>query len=214
MANRLPSTSIMRDNLRRLYAVANDGERLQGASWYADAHGIMRDWSKSYAVSVETAACVTAAVSPQCEWTRNLIIADDILAERPVSVGGALHANIAKARIILNDTKGVGAFPVSTVMKAVFPSGPKVNAFARNLAGDETAVTIDAHAYQAAVNNPVDSRSIKPNIYTQIADVYRSTAEELGMSPARFQATIWLVWKRLYPRKEKNRIAREQRQSE
>jgi len=79
----------MAANVLTVYTQASQGARYDGERWYPDARRIMREWSTHYGYSVATCAAVTAAVSPQVEWTRNLIIADDILANRPISIGGA-----------------------------------------------------------------------------------------------------------------------------
>jgi len=205
----------MRANLLRRYALASESDMVTGRAWYGTARDIIDDWARAYHVSRETAACVTAAISPQCEWTRNLIIADDILAGRNPSVGGSLPRNVDKARAILG-TMGDRSFDVQQVMSTAFPAGPKVNAFARNLAGDESAVTVDTHAAQAAVNDPTAfTNGVKPAVYRIIAEVYQAAAAEVGITPAQFQAVIWTAWKRLYPRESKKAAMRlKQREAE
>jgi len=205
---KIQTTDNLRANLLSVYRQATAAEAQQGSQWYAEAHAIMREWSETYGVSLQTAACVTAALSPQCEWTRNLIIADDILAGRNPSVGGALHLNIKKAQS-LRDTLGsniLDSNDISLAMLTAFPSGPKVNAFARNLAGDTEAVTVDAHAAQAAFGSPLAITAVRPTLYRIIAEAYTSLAHELNISPCVLQATVWVVWKRLYPRTEKQRL--------
>ena len=209
---KLPSINVMKANLVSVYEQATSAERQQGERWYSEAHNIMREWSKAYNVSAACAACVTAAISPQCDWSRNLIIADDILAGRNPSVGGALHLNIDKARA-LQDTIGnvrLGSDDIGAVMHGAFAHGPKVNAFARNLAGDTHAVTIDAHAAQAALGATAVS-VVRENQYSAYVEAYRSLAADLEIAPCILQATIWLVWKRLYPRTTKQRLNRERR---
>ncbi len=90
-------TARMRRNLTKLYREASASDIAQGLAWYPTARGIVADWSAHYGYSIQTIACVVAALSPQCEWKRNLIAADDILARRPVSVAGPLPANVRKA---------------------------------------------------------------------------------------------------------------------
>lgn len=163
-----------------------------GSVWYDDAHRIMREWSDSYGFSIATCAAVTAAISPQCEWPRNLIIADDILADRAVSVGGALHSNIDKARRLRANRE--------SDTRTVFKSGPKVYNFSRNLAGDYRAVTVDTHATQAALNSIDVTVGLTAVRYDAFATAYLNAADKVGVEPAVFQAIIWHTWKRLYPR--------------
>lgn len=183
----------MTRNLVTLYRRKSTIEDVQlGRAWYDDAHRIMCEWSDTYGYSIATCAAVTAAISPQCEWPRNLIIADDILADRAVSVGGALHTNIAKARA-LRDTRG-------TDTRTVFKSGPKVYNFSRNLAGDYSAVTVDTHATQAALRDVEITVGLNAAKYDAFADAYLLASRRVGIAPAIFQAVIWHTWKRLYPR--------------
>jgi hypothetical protein len=160
----------------------------------------MHEWSKAYGVSVETAACVTAALSPQVEWTRNLIVADDILAGRYPSIGGCLPANIRKAYRLLEMSAKVED------MLTVFPFGPKVNCFAANLAGDDSLITIDGHAAQAALDDPRFVKPLKWSHYGDFALAYASAALALGVRPSAFQAVIWLAWRERYPRVVKRNI--------
>jgi hypothetical protein len=197
----------LRANLLFVYRQAMPIEREQGANWYREAQSIMRQWAEEYGVSVETASCVTAALSPQISWPVNLIVANDLLAGRSPSVGGCLFANIRKA-IHLRDTLGQSHYPVGLAMRTAYPYGPKVNAFARNLSGDMDAVTIDGHTVQAALLDPTWTKAIHQTRYAIISDVYSQLAHELGLTPAVFQATIWLVWKRLIPSADKRALTK------
>lgn len=185
-------------NLLAVYANAPQAARVDGARWYPDARRIVREWSETYALPLATVACVTAAISPQCEWSRNLIIADDVLASRAVSVGGALPVNVTKARAILQDA------PTSTLaMLRYFPSGPKVNSFAANLAGDDVLVTVDTHALQAAFGDVTVTRTLKWPAYTVLAECYASAALRVGLAGPTFQAIVWHAWKLAHPRVSK-----------
>ena len=198
----------MRRNLRTLYRRhATKADIAQGTAWYPAARHIMADWSASYSVSVETAAAVTAALSPQCAWGRNLIAADDVLAQRAVSVAGLLQANIRKARRLLEDTR---EYPtLADRMFAYFPYGPKVNSFACNLAGADSVVTIDTHAAQAALSD-VQFDVIRGWLqYALFTQAYTDVALSFGLAPCSFQASVWLIWKRLHPAAAKRNARRQ-----
>lgn len=190
----------MVDNLIRLHgeATAADGEA--GAMWYPNAHKIVCEWANTFSLPIATVAAVVAAISPQVEWSRNLIIADDILSERPPSIGGALHLNLRKAERIRRER--------ITDTRVCFASGPKVHNFSLNLAGNFSVVTVDAHAAQAALDDPTFSAGLKPTTYTLIAECYQTAARTLGCEPATLQAILWLTWKRLYPAAEKRALQR------
>lgn len=188
-------------NLIRLYRDdVTESERAAGRVWYPNATAIMREWSDTYSLPLATVASVTAALSPQLEWTRNLVIADDVLAQREPSIGGALFSNIEKATKIR----------AGSTIAQVFKAAPKVASFAVNLAGDyDHAVTVDTHAAQAAVASPLANVRLTIPAYSAFVDAYTRAAYMAGLPPAYFQATIWLAWKRMHPAAVK-RVARRQ----
>lgn len=179
------------NNLVLLYRHKTAADMSLGLAWYPQAHAIMLEWAHTYSYSIATVACVTAAISPQCSWERNLIIADDILAGRAVSIGGALHSNIRKAERIRNDRAGQ--------ITPYFPQGPKVASFACNLAGDSSIVTVDTHAMQAGLADVKADYRLPWKPYAVFAECYRLAAYRVKVAPADFQAIIWHTWKRLNP---------------
>jgi hypothetical protein len=187
-------------NLVALYATALPVDKVLGEQWYPKARAIVSQWAEHYGQSVETVACVVAALSPQNNWPTNLIQADDILANRPVSIGG-IRANIDKAERILRDRA------IRTI--EYFPQGPKVASFAINLSGDDTAVTVDTHAMQAALANVQSTYTLKWQPYICFATAYEIAANRVGRLSAEFQAIIWHTWKRVHPPQAK-RNARQQ----
>ncbi len=190
----------MEQNLLRLWRDRTDADHISGTEWYPKARRIVTEWASHYGYSTDTVACVIAAISPQCDWERNLIIADDVLAERPPSIGG-IRSNVDKADFV--------PLTVSERMFHYFPGGPKVNSFAHNLAGYDNVVTIDTHAMQAALNNPIAKYTLKWLPYGEIAKAYVSVAGMLNVPPATFQAIVWCAWKRLYPAVSKRQLIRE-----
>jgi hypothetical protein len=192
-------------NLIRLYHKATDADVVQGIAWYPEARRIVCEWATTYCYHDDTVAGVIAALSPQMEWTRNLICADDILAGRPPSVLG-LRSNIAKARLMRDSNPSES---LSTRMMRLFPSGPKVNSFALNLAGDNSVVTVDTHAMQAGLNNVMARYTLPWRPYRVFAECYARAAVSVAESPATFQAIIWHAWKRFYPRGVKNQLRKQ-----
>lgn len=182
-------------NLLRLYHQATDADIVQGIAWYPEARRIVCEWGTTYCFHDDTVAGVIAALSPQQEWSRNLIMADDILAGRPPSVLG-LRSNIIKARL-MRDSNPLEN--LSTRMLRLFPGGPKVNSFALNLAGDNSVVTVDTHAMQAGLNDVTARYTLKWAPYRVFAECYARAAVMVSRPPAEFQAIIWHAWKRLYP---------------
>lgn len=190
-------------NLRKLYLASSDADKREGMAWYPTAEAGARVWAERTGVDSRTVASVIAAISPQCDWTSNLRIAFELLAGQALVTGGALRANVDKARAILR----AGAITPDGHFKAA----PKVSAFAQNLMGNGARVTIDSHAVQAALNNPLWSKSFHPRIYTIFADAYTDVARELGLRPCDFQAVIWCAWKRRHTTSDKKRMLARQR---
>ena len=189
------------NNLVRLYESASPTARADGALWYPRARAIVDEWSAHYGVPRNTVAMVIAALSPQVEWSRNLIMSDDVLAQRPLSVRGAFIRNEMKARQIREDRSE----HLSTLM-TLFPQGPKVNSFAWNLAGHDTIVTVDTHAVQAALDDPTTTVTLRWAPYKVFAECYATAAARVGLSAAAFQAVCWLAWKERYPRMRKHAL--------
>lgn len=178
-------------NLLRVFHRRELSDSASGLLWYPKAQAIVRGWADTYGYSIATTASVIAAISPQCGWAQNLIIADDILAGRAPSIGGALLANVRKAQIIRDGR-------LSNTL-ATFPHGPKVASFAANLAGDDYRVTVDTHGAQAALDNVKATVWLKWTPYAVFAECYARAAKHLKIAPAHFQAIIWHVWKREHP---------------
>lgn len=188
------------DNLVKLYGSAEIVDKVLGQAWYPKARVIVAEWSETYDLSAATVACVIAALSPQNEWSRNLIQADDILANRQVSIGG-IRANIDKAtRIYLDRAESTLAY---------FPQGPKVASFALNLAGNDTAVTVDTHAMQAAIGDVTANYRLPWAPYMCFASAYEIAANRVNRPAAEFQAIIWHTWKRMHPPQAKRNARRQ-----
>lgn len=200
----LPHHRTMTANLKRLYRRATPEDIAGGIAWYPEARRIVAEWSTHYGYDASTVACVIAAISPQVSWERNLIIADDILAGRPPSIG-AIRQNVAKAQRLRD---GAPISEVTARMAAVFPYGPKVTCFAANLAGDDNVVTVDTHAAQAAIGDPTLYPPLKWNRYAQIATAFVDASGATPHPPAAFQAILWLAWRRLFPAAHKRSIKR------
>jgi len=188
-------------NLGTVYAQTTTADIEDGRMWYPTARKIVTEWSTHYGIPQATVACVVAAVSPKCAWERNLVIADDILTDRAISIGGALRANVVKARRILQDQ--------ATSTLGYFPYGPKVYNFALALQGSDGVVVVDTHGIQAALNNPKATVRLKWTSYHVFSEAYRQAASFAHRPSADFQAIVWHVWKRLYPRMAKYHLRKQ-----
>ena len=150
-----------------------------GARWYDEAGDLATNLGASSGMGVEMAATVIAHLSPRTTWARNVTGAVTLLVygER---ADGLIGANFDRAVAALDS-----ADPISTL------NGPKTNAFARNIAGDREAVTVDVWAMRVVdLDETLLSRK---GAYDAVAHAYRLAARRRGVDPATMQATTWIV---------------------
>jgi hypothetical protein len=70
--------------------------------------------------------------------------------------------------------------------------GLKTNAFARAIAGDEDAVTIDVWMCYAA---GLDTNAPNKTQYRELSEAVRVIASEMKMTPRVMQALIWIIYR-------------------
>jgi len=188
-------------NLLTTYSQATPENLIAGRAWYPRSYAGVQAWAAHYGRTDANVAAIIAAVSPQCSWEDNLLIANDILQSSGQPRGGALLGNVVKAERIrdegIEDTR------------LVFPVGPKVWNFSRNLAGEwQRAVTVDTHMVQVTFGSPTANRTLKWAAYDAVACAIKRAAAEADEIPAHFQAITWLTWKQMYPRIVKRELRR------
>lgn len=160
----------------------SDEEIVKARNWYADAQALALSFSREFGVTLEIAASVIAATSPRTIWSFNVKHARAILAGEDAP-SGSLGTNDARGRACLTlGFDGLG-------------NGPKVNAFARNIAGDLHAVTVDMWALMAAMGDVygVPKFLARRGAYESISHAYRDAADQYGVKPAEMQAIVWVA---------------------
>jgi hypothetical protein len=173
-------------SLLDVYAATTPETRADGGLWYARGRRFALYVARTYHVSLEQAAGVTAALSPRKPWRENkrlAILSCKAHAANMKPGDVALHtlANVRKAWAILD-----GVAPLDVL------GGAKVRAFYRNLTGDLSAVTVDAWAMRAA--DGVDPKGTPtPDLYAAYAVAYTVAASVVGLAPAVFQAVVWIA---------------------
>lgn len=148
-----------------------------GINWYPVARRTVAEMATKYGVTHRCAAGVVAALSPRLHWSRNITVADMVLA-REENVPGCFRANLRKARAIRE-----GAKP-SRVL-----SGPKVRAFYRALVGDDSAAVIDVWTVRAAGW----VTSLTEQAYAKVARALEIAASKVRTSVAALQAVAWVA---------------------
>jgi hypothetical protein len=175
------------------YEAATPAERVEGRSWYDTARGVAVELDKD---DPTRAAAVIAVLSPMIHWDRNVQLAADAYAGRPL---GCLKRNAEKAMAIVN-----GGDPEEIV------SGSKVRAFWRAIADptDPRSIVIDRHAIDVAFGEVMDNERRgkilgKRGAYGQVADRYVYATEIINerfgvnLTPVQVQATTWVAWRRM-----------------
>ena len=189
-------------------ALAGAGKR----GWYADSRAAI---VAQYGGDAPRFAALLAALSPQCSVGTNLYNARNtfgnwIQAGRP-------QTRVAILRIMADSVQGsnksasiLPAWINNAVRaltcenpEALTLSGPKVNAFMRNLQGDTGAVTLDAwmarfaglDAKRLGGSGRINQRNA---LYLAYSAKIRAAAKLLGWAPAEVQESIWSWTKAAY----------------
>lgn len=153
----------------------------QATMWYADAellaHDVMRIIrERGIDCNLEQSASIVSSFSPRQRWSRNVVQALEF------AHGGqpaGLKNNLRMAQYSL--VQGFDAL-----------NGLKTNAFARAIAGDDSAVTIDVWMCKAA---GLDTNAPNKTQYSELSQAVVDVANKLGLTPRVTQALIWIVFR-------------------
>lgn len=157
-----------------LVAKAKFGQIEQASKWYIDAEKVAHEVARNLNSDLEVGASVVSAFSPRERWTTNVAKAIAFsLGEKPVG----LPNNLKMAEKALS--LGYDAL-----------KGQKTNAFARAIAGDETAVVIDVWMLRAL---GIEKKTPTQTQYVEMARAVKKVAAEYGMTPRAMQALIWII---------------------
>jgi hypothetical protein len=167
---------------RQIVKSAKASQIEQATQWYADAEDVAHEIVDIYKtrgmdVSLEQAASIVSAFSPRQRWSTNVRQAlrfahgDDTMR--------CLPNNLKMAQRALEI--GFDAL-----------NGKKTNSFARNIAGDENAITIDIWMMRSA---GLTKDSPNKTDYSQLSEAIEKIAQETAMTPRTIQALIWVVYR-------------------
>lgn len=167
---------------RQIVAQAKPSQIEQATQWYADAelvaHEIVDIYkSRDMEVSLEQAASIVSAFSPRQRWSVN--VRQALRFAHGDETMRCLPNNLKMAKSALEN--GFDAL-----------NGKKTNSFARNIAGDENAVTIDIWMLRSA---GLTKDSPNKTDYTQLSQAIEKIAQETAMTPRTVQALVWIVYR-------------------
>lgn len=166
---------------REIVSLATPAQIELAVQWYADAellaHDVVRIFrERGVECNLENAASVISAFSPRQRWSRNVVQALEF------AHGGepaGLKNNLRMAQYAM--TLGFDAL-----------KGMKTNNFARAIAGDENAVTIDVWMMKAA---GMTTDSPNKTQYRELESAVNVIASEIGLTPRSTQALIWIIFR-------------------
>jgi len=194
-------------NIIAVYALATSGERVIGCEWYNRANRVAATIAAEHGISLEAAAGVIAALSPNNRWERNIVDAENVI--RAYSIGGAEEAAHVKVctygKMRAKAIQILGAWDSHGDHVKIL-NGRKITAFYECIIGRTDAVCIDGHAYSIWFGDRLTMKQV-PNIgkklYAEIVSDYVEAARILsanGTSVTAFevQAITWCAWRRLH----------------
>jgi hypothetical protein len=149
--------------------------------WYADAELVAHDVARilnarGVNATLEVGASVVSSFSPRQRWNRNVVQALEF-------------AHTGNANGLGNNLKMANN---SLVLGFDALKGLKTNAFARAIAGDENAVTIDVWMCYAG---GLDTNSPNKTQYREMSQAVVDVAHEIGLTPRATQALIWIIFR-------------------
>lgn len=188
-----PQRNAIVRRLARAVRSATAAQRDQGLVWYRDADRAIRAIAAITGpgvapVSVDTVAGVFAALSPRTHVRTNVAwCAAMVHAARTGQACPQVHTRVMRGqawRIAQGEDW-------RDVLR-----GPKVRAFAANLTGDMSPVTVDVWMVRAIMGDAApEGGAIGAALYRECADIIRRVARAVGEAPAVTQAIIWVVTK-------------------
>lgn len=181
---RLPviESSEMEDRIRDAWFATTSQDRVLGMEWYDVARATAVALASGTPLTVEQTAGVLAAVSPKTQWSVAIKWAGQLvqayLDGMPCPLV-ALPENRRRAWVILS----------GEIHPELILSGPKVEAFYKNIMGDFMAVTVDRWAIRIATGR---TQQVSRSMCNRIAAAYQHVAKEVGALPAEVQAATWV----------------------
>lgn len=186
-----------RNNILRVLSKAKDRDKFD---WYQEANSFCQQLSDKYDIPKDKVIGIVSALSPMRRWDINkrdaeyYISTDKTLRWNDKLKGyKKLHTtNQVNKCIRIRNTDD----DILTVL-----GGPKTKSFYMNIkypAGVDN-VTIDRHAIAVALGRiPTDEEhNMTDKAYRFFVDVYKWTAEGLGMKPLLLQSITWEVWRKI-----------------
>jgi hypothetical protein len=164
------------------FHAATPGQIIEGMVWYGTAQNLVYVLSEVSQYTVDQVACAMSQLSPRLRWSQNVDAVERLVCTGKLP-GYVMSGPGRRAGQALR-----AADPFATFGKKAL----KTQSFARNIMGDENAVTVDVWIARLV---GVDERQLKlAGVYEGIAHCFRLAAKRIGgITPAQLQAVVWIV---------------------
>jgi hypothetical protein len=188
------------NSILRFYELASLSELRDGLSWYNEANKYCRELAARFGISLQQAAGIIAAFSPQTGWVENKRFALSFLYNPTRRIKSLVQTN--KAKRILNLSAEPDIYNALSIANAGF----KTKGFFLNMINPDiiTDVTIDRHAIACCIQNPdnVYALSVKSGKLTRaqydfFQHCFIQAAKQLDILPHQLQAITWVTYRRI-----------------
>lgn len=175
-----PETVVKR--VIRHFNKATPEQIVDGMVWYGTAHNIVYVLSEVSQYTIDQVAASMAQLSPRLRWHQNVEAIERLVIE------GETPRYVMRAP----SKRAVKALHAAEPMDTFGKSAKKTASFARNITGDELAVTVDVWIARAV--GVSEAQLKQAGVYEAIAHCFRVAAKRIGnISPAQLQAVVWIV---------------------
>ena len=187
------------ENAARLEETAKRGEQMGGREWY-NLEPLRMAFMEELGPAGDDAFAryvdYVAATSPRSTVAGNIRRGSHFyqLDRNGQPVGGLTNADMPKGYGHIAHTTHDHKLREIEENGGLLPiKGPKVSSFAENLKGNQTPMTIDTHNFSAVRNDPKNKKSPTNTQYKYLEEYQAEIADKLGMTPAQFQASVWMA---------------------
>ena len=193
------------ENILSIYDMATPEEISAGVVWYATALAECRRISIDNDVPLNTVVGVTASLSPNNKWTRNIVNARDMVeayvnGESIESFKVSTYTKMKEKAWSILECGTVSDVEIIEILK-----GQKIISFFENIMGYD-GCTIDGHARNIAYNQRIGltgSLYIGKKEYKSLQEEYVKAASMRStngreLKAFEMQAVTWVAWRRIH----------------
>lgn len=193
------------ENILSVYDMATPEEIREGVVWYAQALAACKRISIDNGLPLNTVVGVTAALSPNNKWTRNILNARDMVEAylRGDSIESFKVSTYTKMKEKAWSILECGTASDVEIIEIL--KGQKIISFFENIMGYD-GCTIDGHARNIAYNERIGltgSLYIGKKEYKILQEEYvkaasMRTTNGRTLKAFEMQAVTWVTWRRIH----------------